>query len=240
MKNSLYSNSLKVGTVLFTGLLVVSFQNFTFSSWERNTVSPLNEKKRVAHAKELLGSDYKQSMASKLEGESDLHKALFDKVQKSLPKKFKDQASQVTNTIISESNRYNMDPFFIVAIIKTESNWNPLVRGRHGEIGLMQIKPSTAAWMSQKYKVAYHGPATLENPSANIRLATAYIQHLRSNFKAKPSSYVNAYNMGPQNVRRLIKQNVQANIYSSKVLNNYKMAYKTVVTSEIAPLVAVR
>lgn len=232
------TTSLMVAGVL--GILVVSFQNFTFATWERNTVFPLNETKRVAHAKELLGSDYKKSFASKLEGDKDLNKVLFDKVQKSLPNRYKAQASQVTNTIIKEAARYNMDPFFVIAVIKTESNWNPLVRGRHGEIGLMQIKPSTAQWMSQKYKIAYNGPMTLENPSANIRLATAYMNHLRKNFKDKPQNYVNAYNMGPLNMRRLIKQNIKADLYSSKVLNNYKAAYKNVASSSISPLVAVR
>lgn len=224
----------------FLGVLVVSFQNFTFSSWERNTISPMNESKRIAHAKELLGTDYKSSVVAKLEGGRDLNKVLFDKVQKSLPAKYKSHSSQVTNTIIKEAARYNMDPFFIVAVIKTESNWNPLVRGRHGEIGLMQIKPSTAQWMSQKYKITYNGPITLENPAANIRLATAYMNHLRSNFKARPGNYVNAYNMGPLNMRRLIKQNLKAETYSSKVLANYRQAYKSVAKFELSPLVAIR
>lgn len=236
MKKTIYTFSAAV----FMGALIVSFQNFVFSSWERNSISPMNEENRISHAKELLGKDYNSSMASKLSGGNNLSKALFDKVQKSLPAKYKSQSSQVSNTIIREATRYNMDPFFLVAMIKTESNWNPLVRGRHGEIGLMQIKPSTAEWMAKKYKLAYSGPMTLENPSANIRLATAYIQHLRTNFKARPNNYVNAYNMGPLNMKRLINQNIIAKEYSSKVMLNYKMAYKNVAASQISPLLAVR
>jgi soluble lytic murein transglycosylase-like protein len=56
------------------------------------------------------------------------------------------------------------------AVIRIESNYHPKIRGRAGEIGLMQIKLQTARGMG------YRGSAKgLYNPSTNIRYGMAYL-----------------------------------------------------------------
>jgi soluble lytic murein transglycosylase-like protein len=56
------------------------------------------------------------------------------------------------------------------AVVRLESNFNPRARGRAGEIGLMQIKPSTARG------IGYSGSATaLYNPDTNLRWGMAYL-----------------------------------------------------------------
>lgn len=56
------------------------------------------------------------------------------------------------------------------AVIKVESGYRAQARGRHGEIGLMQIKPATARMMG------YRGSARkLYKPEINIRFGMKYL-----------------------------------------------------------------
>ncbi len=60
------------------------------------------------------------------------------------------------------------------AVVRVESNYNPRVRGRSGEIGLMQIKPSTARAMG------FSGSASaLYDPATNLRWGMRYLAGAR-------------------------------------------------------------
>jgi soluble lytic murein transglycosylase-like protein len=56
------------------------------------------------------------------------------------------------------------------AIVLIESNYRPLARGRHGEVGLMQIKPSTARLMGYAGSVS-----DLFDPETNIKYGMKYL-----------------------------------------------------------------
>ena len=226
-------------TIVTATLLLGLYQNFEFAQWSFASLDKVNEAARVSHAKELLGKSYKGSAAQRMEGKSSLNYSLFNKVQARLAKPHKKYAQAITDTIISESKKYHLDPVFVLAVIQTESKFNPVVRGRHGEIGLMQVKPDTAQWMAKKYGLTWNGERTLENPTANIRLGLAYMNFLRQTFKGAPNNYVSAYNMGPRNVRKLASQNIQPQEYSSRVLGNYKRFYRTLAITDVAPNLAV-
>lgn len=63
---------------------------------------------------------------------------------------------------------------FAHAIVEIESRFRPNVRGRHGEIGLMQIKPATARL------VGFRGPArALYDPDTNIKFGMRYLAKAR-------------------------------------------------------------
>lgn len=56
------------------------------------------------------------------------------------------------------------------AVVQVESNYNPNTRGRHGEIGLMQIKYETAR------DLGYDGTvADLYDPDTNLRFGMKYL-----------------------------------------------------------------
>ncbi|WII73761.1 lytic transglycosylase domain-containing protein [Bdellovibrio sp. 22V] len=220
-------------TLVAATLTSVLFNNFAFLSWDKPVIASIesvNEASRVAHAKELLGFEYKGSTAQKLEGEATLNEMIHRKVQTSLAPKWKAYSRGIARTVITESAKYHMDPVFVLAVIKTESKFNPVVVGRHGEIGLMQIKPDTAEWISKKFNLPWNGKKTLENPSANIRIGLAYMNYLRSSFQGKAMKYVSAYNMGPSNVRRLLAKNVTPAEYNSRVMKNYSEIYAKINT----------
>lgn len=56
------------------------------------------------------------------------------------------------------------------AVVRVESNYNPRARGRAGEVGLMQIKPSTAR------AIGYTGSTSaLYDPATNLRWGMKYL-----------------------------------------------------------------
>jgi soluble lytic murein transglycosylase-like protein len=60
------------------------------------------------------------------------------------------------------------------AVVRVESNYNPRVRGQAGEIGLMQIKPSTAR------AIGFSGPASaLYDPATNLLWGMRYLAGAR-------------------------------------------------------------
>jgi soluble lytic murein transglycosylase len=220
-------------SILSATLTLVLFNNFESVNWNLKGVSieKVNEASRISHAKELLGPNYKGSLVQKLEGKKStksLNYNIYQKVQSQLSAPWKGKALDIAHTVIKESTKYGFDPVFVLAVIKTESQFNPMTLGGHGEIGLMQLKPDTAEWIAKKYDIAWKGPKTLENPSSNIRLGLAYMDYLRSQFKGAPRNYVSAYNMGPKNVRRLAAQEIKPTEYSLRVMNNYFELYSLI------------
>lgn len=226
---------LNTGLALVTAsLTLVLFNNFNFISWIQPVPAEgVHEAARVSHARELLGASYLGSDAQKVEGSLSLHKTLESKVRSSLAPKWKSHAAEITRTVIQESVKYKLDPVFVLAIIKTESKFNPVALGRHGEIGLMQIKPSTAQWMAEKIGLEWKGADSLKDPATNIQISLAYMNYLRTKFPQKPTRYVAAYNMGPLNVRRLVAKKVTPAEYNSRVMKNYKEIYAKIADKKV-------
>ncbi len=72
--------------------------------------------------------------------------------------------------ISSYAKSYGVPESLAHAVVKIESNYRPNARGRHGEIGLMQIKPATARMMG------YRGSAKgLYDPDTNIKYGMKYL-----------------------------------------------------------------
>ena len=217
-------------------LAIVAFNNFAFISWTGRSlaiIEQVHEASRISHAKELLGQSYLGSDAQKLEGEDTLNQMILEKVQAGLAPRWKSQAHSIASTVITEAARYNFDPIFVLAVIKTESKFDPLVVGRFGEIGLMQIKPDTAEWIAKKNRLPWSGKRTLQNPAQNIRIGLAYMNYLRAKFQKTPVKYVSAYNMGPLNVKRLIAKNIKPAEYNERVMRNYHDLYSVIAQHDL-------
>lgn len=93
------------------------------------------------------------------------------------------------------------DPREVMALIETESSFNPRAVSFAGAYGLMQLLPSTAADMG------YSGPAEgLFDPETNIRLGMRYLiwcwNYLAQRLGRDPTQaeWLSAYNGGVGNV----------------------------------------
>ncbi len=95
----------------------------------------------------------------------------------------------------------------LIAQGKQESNFNPDAVGSAGEIGLHQIKPSTAA--QPGYGLKGIDPATLKDPAVNINFAADYLKaragNPNFNDPASVDAALAAYNGGgdPNYVRNV-------------------------------------
>jgi soluble lytic murein transglycosylase len=155
----------------------------------------------------------------------DLRTDVLRAVKSSTPKKFQHRVHEIARAVINEANHHKMDPFFLLAVIKTESHFNIKARGRHGEIGLMQLMPETANWLAAQAGLT-PGKFNLEDPRVNIRLGATYFASLRKEFQGYSARYIGAYNMGSGNVKRLMALNMDPAVYPTKVLNNYRGFYQ--------------
>lgn len=166
---------------------------------------------------ELLG----QAKAQKI-GTSSVKTSVFiDQVlSNQLPKAYKKEAKLIRQTI-ANSKKYDLDPIFVLSIISGESSFDPKAKGPVGEIGLMQLRESTAKWITEDYlKKKWKGAKVLENPYENIRIGTAYLRFLRSRFD-KGSHYLGAYNLGPGQLKQALKKKIEPKDYTRHVMKRY-------------------
>ncbi|WP_137389731.1 transglycosylase SLT domain-containing protein [Rhodoligotrophos defluvii] len=94
----------------------------------------------------------------------------------------------------------------IDAVITRESRYNPKARGSRGEVGLMQLLPSTARGIAREKGLAaanLSGAALikwLEVPENNIRLGTHYLSMCHEKAKQNVAATIGCYNAGPGNM----------------------------------------
>jgi soluble lytic murein transglycosylase len=106
--------------------------------------------------------------------------------------------------ILKAATRYGVDPALVKAVVWRESRFDPSVRGRAGEIGLMQIIPKAAGkdWTNAEH-LGDLNPDTLFDPGTNTLAGAWYLQKLLKRYSKKdnPLPYALAdYNAGRGNV----------------------------------------
>ncbi|MBC7386230.1 MAG: lytic transglycosylase domain-containing protein [Cryobacterium sp.] len=195
--------------------------------------SKASNKARIAHAKELLGGrNYRHSAARKAESVGDISDFIDRMTAEWLPTKHSKKARTLSSAIIHEADKYGFDPVFILAVIQNESGFNPEMRGGHTEIGLMQIKPVTAAWIAKKMKLKYKGEKSLLNPVENVRIGIAFMSVLRDQFESHSRLYISAYNMGARRVRQIVADDRMPKDYVQAVMKRYVAIYSAFADEE--------
>lgn len=106
-----------------------------------------------------------------------------------------------SNYIYEYSKQYELDPYFIAAIIKTESNYNPKAKSSKDAYGLMQVTSSTGTFIAEALKIKNFNKEKLYDPEYNINIGCWYLSSLKKEFK-NTNVVVAAYNGGRGNVRQ--------------------------------------
>lgn len=182
-----------------------------------------NEPSRIQHAKELLRSDYLNTSISHFDGDKNFRNYLdfyINSANSDL------NSAEMTNALIVVSTKNHYDPVFLLAVIQTESRFNPKAVGSSGEIGLMQIKPDTAQWICQKSGFVWKGASALKDPAYNVQVGALYFKYLKKSLNSKAAYYINAYNMGINNLQRLPASSKISHPYYSRVMQNYMDIYQ--------------
>lgn len=116
------------------------------------------------------------------------------------------------------SNRYGVDVYVTLAVIATESGFNPRAVSYKGAVGLMQLMPSTAEWVSEKLNVEYNYDA-LFDAEYNIMLGTYYLSYLLKSFDYEYA--IAAYNAGEGNVREWQEMGIEVEDIPYKETREY-------------------
>ena len=145
----------------------------------------------------------------------DIKQPTFFKYSISLklaPDNIQKRAEQYLPFVKKYATYYDLPLELVLAIIHTESYYNPKARSYIPAYGLMQLVPSSAALEAYEYiyKKKKLLPANyLYNPKNNIELGTAYLYKLRTHYfknihnrKSKNYCIIAAYNTGSGNINK--------------------------------------
>lgn len=120
-----------------------------------------------------------------------------------------EEAKRMAYLIVRESLSLGYDPLFITAVIKSESTFRKHAVSPVGATGLMQIMPDTGRFVSKMHNVEWNGVSKLRDPHYNIKLGIAYLKYLDEMFKGDREKMLVAYNWGPANVLRAMRNSTR-------------------------------
>ena len=104
----------------------------------------------------------------------------------------KDQPA-LTRIVEKAANENQLDPDFIHAVIRAESNGKPTAVSAKGAQGLMQLMPQTATKLGVKNSF---------DPSENVKAGTRYLRELLARYHNDPIRALAAYNAGAGRVEQ--------------------------------------
>ena len=82
-----------------------------------------------------------------------------------------DDVMRYADLMLRYGKEQGVDPALVAAVVFVESSGRPGVIGSSGEVGLMQILPTTAKWI---YNISAE---QLLQPAKNIQAGTAYLRY---------------------------------------------------------------
>jgi peptidoglycan lytic transglycosylase len=105
-------------------------------------------------------------------------------------------------SVVRRRARVNrLDPYFVMALIRQESGFNPHANSPSDARGLMQILPATASSGPWRSSVR-----SLYQPYFNVRFGCAYLRELVRRYKGNLAAALAAYNAGPSRVDEWIEK----------------------------------
>ena len=141
--------------------------------------------------------------------------------------------------VIEEAaGKYALDPLFVAAVIRTESNFKTDARSSAGAVGLMQIMPDTGQWIAGKNKWDFSQEMLLDG-KYSIEAGCWYLDYLTKEFGGNTTMALAAYNAGDGKVRKWVAEGrfnqgkydipfKETRIFVKKVLDaydKYKLLY---------------
>jgi soluble lytic murein transglycosylase-like protein len=115
------------------------------------------------------------------------------------------EVEKLAQTVVVEARRYHFDPALVLAVIHVESRFDTYAVSPKDALGLMQLLPSTGEELAPIVGVEWHGPQTLFDPVANVRLGVAYLRQLTDRYNGSVRTALVAYNWGPGRIDQFVR-----------------------------------
>ena len=207
--------------LLGTTFLIVMGLGFTYQqAADIARVQPICANQQLKTDRQTKNDEIraKESAAEKPDEELEIAKAI-SACRSSLDEK---DISCFANIVREESNKCGYDWELILAIIRTESKFDVQAKSNKGAIGLMQVMPNTAKWLSPRLGLKYGGLSSLYDPRYNVKLGTHYLYMMHQRFGTIEKALA-AYNRGPTGLTRYLAQGRKfPSRYLEKVMGYYK------------------
>ena len=215
--------------------------NKQVASIEQEQIEQKNTEKNIAQQKAQIEKETQQRISAlqaqtaKLENNKVKKEALKNKkiTTFTMPLAYKNdltKAKPFITQVKNQSARWQLSPSLMLAIMHTESYFNPKAQSHVPAYGLMQIVPRTAGIDVNRMLNKKDAPMTeadLFLPDYNITAGVAYMHILNSRYLRKitnPKSrlycMIAAYNTGSGNVAKTFNKDKSRNINRAAVIIN--------------------
>ena len=127
------------------------------------------------------------------------------------------------------AEQHDVEVELVLALVKTESTFNPKAISRNGAVGLLQLMSPTARGLGLKVPSYENVRKPTPNssiderfhPIKNLNAGVKYLHEMLERYDGDYSLSLAAYNVGPGNVRKNGKLSRSAEHHVSKVLEGY-------------------
>jgi soluble lytic murein transglycosylase len=139
--------------------------------------------------------------------------------------------------LLANARKRNIDPRFLLAIMKQESTFRAGIKSPAGARGLLQLVFDTALKYNKAAGYPNLQPDDLYNPSINIAVGSEYVAELKDEFGGLYEAIAASYNGGEDNAARWLARSkpkdpgiftseigfAETKAYVGKVMNNYRV-----------------
>ena len=124
-------------------------------------------------------------------------------------------SGELERAVTRAAQQHHLHPALLLAVMKAESSFNPIVVSKAGAVGLMQLVPETAM---------RHGVQNLYDTSENVAGGARHLRYLLDRFHGNMRLALAAYNAGERKVDRYkqIPPYKETRHYVQKVLSYYR------------------
>jgi soluble lytic murein transglycosylase len=144
---------------------------------------------------------------------------LVRKTVSATPKHYQDFPVPYRSELLRHARPRDIDPRFVLAIMKQESSFRPGAKSPAAARGLLQLVFDTAIRYSKQTGYAALKPDDLYDPATNIAIGSLYIAELKREFGGMYEAIAASYNGGEDNALRWLERTrpKEAAIFASEV-----------------------